>query len=105
VSAIRQAEARPIMEALHDRLIAVRDGLSSMSSLTKAIEYTLAHWGGLIRFLDEGRLEADTNIVERSIRPIALGRKNALLASDLGGRETYLASLSTRQSSWPRHDK
>jgi transposase len=35
------------------------------------IRYGLNHWDGLIRFLDDGRIELDTNIVERGIRPIA----------------------------------
>ena len=37
------------------------------------------------RFLDDGRIEIDSNVVERSIRPIALNRKNALLAGSDGG--------------------
>jgi hypothetical protein len=43
-------------------------------------------WKGLTRFLDDGRIEIDSNTVERSIRPIALTRKNALFAGhDWGG--------------------
>ena len=93
--AARQAESAPIMAALHARLLEVRDGLSQISTLTKAINYTLAHWAGLTRFLDDGRLEPDTNIVERPIRPISLGRKNSLFAGDEGGAETWaiLSSL------------
>jgi len=33
-----------------------------------------------VLFLDDCRLQLDTNMVERAIRPIALGRKNSLLA-------------------------
>ncbi len=44
------------------------------------IRYGLNHWDGLVRFLDNGRIELDTNIVERGIRPIVLNRKNALFA-------------------------
>ena len=53
------------------------------------------HWDGLIRFLDDGRAELDTNTVERAIRPVAVGCKNALLAgADSGGRHwTIIASL------------
>ena len=65
---VRQAESRPILEALHGRLVAMRDGLSRTSPLTKAIDYALDHWSGLDRFLDDGRLEPDTNVVERQIR-------------------------------------
>jgi len=50
---------------------------------------------GLARFLDDGRIEIDNNVVERSIRPIALNRKNALFAGSDGGGEHWavIASL------------
>ena len=82
------------MDALHARLLAVRDGLSQISPLTKAINYMLDHWSGLTRFLDDGRIEPDTNIVERPIRSIAIGKKNSLFCGDEGGGETW-AILST----------
>ena len=61
----------------------------------EAIGYALNHWDGLIRFLDDGRIELDTNTVERSMRPVALSRKNALFAgSDEGGANwAAIASL------------
>jgi transposase len=92
---VRQAEARPIMAALKARLMEVRSEISGQSSLAKAIAYTLGHWDGLIAFLDDGRIDVDTNAVERSMRPIGLGRKNALFAgSAAGGRDwAILASL------------
>jgi transposase len=47
------------------------------------------------RFLHDGRVELDTNPVERAIRPVALGRKNHLLAGSDGGghRWAVLCSL------------
>ena len=52
----------------------------------EAIAYVLAH-DGLRRFLDDGRIEMDSNSVENAIRPLALTRKNALFAGhDEGGR-------------------
>ncbi|MGA9849944.1 MAG: transposase, partial [Roseiarcus sp.] len=71
--AVRQAETKPLMEALKARLEAVKDGISRQSTLIKAIDYLLERWEGLTAFLDDGRLEPDTNTVERSIRPIATG--------------------------------
>jgi transposase len=51
------------------------------------------HWKGLTRFLDDGRLEVDTNTVERAIRPIKITAKNALFAgSDSGGRHWSVVS-------------
>ena len=63
--------------------------------MAKAIRYALNHWPGLVLFLDDGRLELDTNTVERALRPITLGRKNALFAgADSGGRHwAIVASL------------
>jgi transposase len=48
--------------------------------MAEAIRYALRHWDGLILFAGDGRIEMDTNTVERAIRPIALNRKNALFA-------------------------
>ena len=57
--------------------------------------YTLSRWEGLTRFLDDGCIEIDSNVVERSIRAIALNRKNALFAGSDGGAEHWavIASL------------
>jgi hypothetical protein len=55
------------------------------SKTAEAIGYTLNHWHGLVRFLEDGRIELDNNTVERAIRPLTLQRKNALFAGhDLG---------------------
>ena len=63
--------------------------VSRDSALAKAIRYGLRHWVGLERFLTDGRLELDTNIVEREIRPVAVTRKAALFAGSEGGGETW----------------
>lgn len=81
------------MEALKTRLEATRDGLSIHSSLLAAIDYTLNHWSGLILFLDDGRLEPGTDIVDRSIRQIGIGRRNSLFAGGAGGAETWRPGL------------
>lgn len=69
--------------------------VSGRSPIAEAMRYGLSRWNGLGRFLDDGRIEIDTNVVERSIRPIALNRKNALFAgSDEGGANwAIIASL------------
>ena len=54
-----------------------------------AIRYASSRWEGLTLFIDDGGIELDNNIIERSIRPIALRpeRKNALFAGSDGGAE------------------
>ncbi|WP_373424793.1 transposase, partial [Mesorhizobium sp. SARCC-RB16n] len=64
------------------------------SKLAEAIRYPLARWAGLGRFLDDGRVEIDSNVVERLIRPIALNRKNALFAGSDGDGEHWAAIAS-----------
>jgi transposase len=83
----RQQSSRPLVEALHNWLNERLARISGGSALAQAIRYALNHWDGLTLFLDDGRVELDTNTVERAMRPVALGRKNALFAgSDNGGR-------------------
>lgn len=91
----RQAETKPILEALKEHLMTVLSEISGQSLLAKAIRYTLGHWDGLVAFLGDGRIDVDTNPVERSMRPIGLGRKNALFAGSSGGGRSWaiLASL------------
>src|SRR6516164_3179012 len=43
--------------------------LPGWSPLAKAMRYAISHWSGLILYLDDGRLEMDTNVVERALRP------------------------------------
>ena len=57
--------------------------------LADAIRYALTRWNALCRFLDDGRIELDTNTVERAIRPVALGRKNHLFAGSDGGADRW----------------
>ena len=63
------------------------------SDLTKAMRYALRHWDGLILYLNDGRLEMDTNVVERAIRLVTITRKNSLFAgSDAGARRWAIAN-------------
>jgi len=93
--AARQREAAPIVAAIKPWLEAQLSRISSSSGLAEHIRYTLGVWPGLTRFLDDGRLELDTNPVENLIRPVALTRKNALFAGHELGAENWalLASI------------
>jgi transposase len=91
----RQARTRPLVEALRIWLDEQLERVPGRSPIAEAMRYGTSHWQGLCRFLDDGRVEIDTNVVERAIRPIALNRKNALFAgSDEGGANwAIIASL------------
>jgi transposase len=84
--AARQERSRIVIDDLCQYLKARQRQVSPKAKIGEAINYALTRWDGLSRFLDDGRIDLDSNTVERSIRPLALNRKNALFAgSDEGG--------------------
>ncbi len=93
--AVRQAKSAPILADLMTWLSARLELISQKSDLAKAIRYVQTHWEGLTRFVEDGRIELDTNTVERAIRPLTLTRKNSLFAGSEGGAQHWavLASL------------
>ena len=84
-----------MVDALKPWLEASLAKVSKGSTLAEALRYGLNHWDGLCRFLDDGRIEIDSNTVERSIRGLALTRKNALFAGHDHGAANWamIASL------------
>lgn len=91
----RQERAAPILARLDDWLRHHRARSSAKSPLGEALAYIAKYREGLGRFLTDGRIEIDNNTVERTIRPIALSRKNALFAGHDAGAENWavIASL------------
>jgi hypothetical protein len=91
----RREHSAPIVAALKPWLEAQLSRIPAKSQLAGDINYALSLWPGLTRFLEDGRLELDTNPVENQIRPLALTRKNALFAGNEVGAENWamLASL------------
>src|SRR5450830_615657 len=84
--AMRQTESNSIVTGLHTWLTEQIKTLSRKSVTMEAITYAFNQWSALSRYLDDGRIEIDNNAAERSVRGIAIGRKNYLfLGSDLGG--------------------
>jgi transposase len=85
---VRQTQSRPLLDSLREWFETTLSKLSRKSETTAAIRYALSRWGALTRFVDDGRIEIDNNAAERSLRGVALGRKNYLFAgSDAGGKQ------------------
>lgn len=83
----RKARAGPLLEAFRDWLLASHGKAPARSALAQAMKYTLNRWPALTRYVEDGRLPLDTNAVENSIRPLALGRRNWMFAgSPAGGK-------------------
>ena len=85
--ALRQAKAKPILEDMRTYLQREQPQVLPKSPEGQAIAYTLSNWQALVRYCEDGELEIDNNGAERSLRGVAVGRKNWMfLGSDKGGR-------------------
>ena len=84
---LRQKKAQPILEDIHAYLVREQPQVLPKSPEGEAIAYTLSNWKALIRYCEDGDLEIDNNGAERSLRGVAVGRKNWMFyGSDYGGR-------------------
>ncbi len=84
--AVRQTQSKPLLDSLRQWFEETLSKLSRKSETTVAIRYALSRWDALTRYLEDGYIEVDNNAAERSLRGVALGRKNYLFAgSDAGG--------------------
>jgi transposase len=94
-NAARQDRSKLIIDAFERWLAQSRARVSAKSPTGEALKYIAKYWDGLILFLNDGRIELDSNAVERTIRPIALNRKNALFAGHDAGAQNWavIASL------------
>lgn len=80
IKSYRQQHAVPVLDTLYDTLKTMLIKLLAGNPLIKAINYTLKRWEKLCLYTTNGILQIDNNLVENSIRPVALGRKNYLFA-------------------------
>lgn len=93
--AVRQEKTAPKIISFKNWLEQARSQVSTKSPTGAALKYIARYWDGLILFLTDRRIEIDNNTVERTIRPIALSRKNELFAGHETGAQNWamLASL------------
>ena len=94
--ALRQAKSIPILEDIKAYLEREQPTVLPKSPEGTAIAYTLSNWGALVRYCADGDLEIDNNGAERSLRGIAVGRRNwTFLGSDNGGRTAAILTSMT----------
>lgn len=95
---LRQEKSAPVLKEIEDWLSKTYPSALPKSPIGKAMAYAVSNWKALNRYLEDGALEIDNNLVEQMFRPVALGRHNYLFAgSDRGGRTA--AALYTLISS------
>lgn len=83
---VRQLRTKPVLEELKTWMGETLAQVSAKSPMALAIGYAVSNWSALVRFVGDGRIEAENNAAERALRAVAIGRKNFLhLGSDAGG--------------------
>ncbi len=94
---LRRQRSRLILDDIRAYLEKERQHVLPKSPIGVAVGYALSNWQALVRYLEDGDLEIDNNPAERSLRGIAIGRKNWMFyGSDNGGRTgAVLTSLIT----------
>lgn len=93
--ALRRERSVEALDKLKRWLVVTHDNEPPSTDMAKATAYPINHWIALTRFLEDGRLRLDNNLVEQQLRDIALGRKNFLFAGshDAAHRAARLYSL------------
>jgi transposase len=79
---VRQSESQMILNRIHKALKIYSSKARPKENLGKAVMYSLNHWKGLEKYVQHGKAEIDNNLVENSVRPTALGKKNWMFIGD-----------------------
>ena len=88
IECIRQRESVPVIKELKKYLLECRQGVLPKSRLGKAIEYAFGQWEWLETYIHNGLVDIDNNSCERSMRKVAIGRKNYMFVGSKAGGHT-----------------
>lgn len=93
--AVRAAEACPIWERLKKALALLTPKVLPQNRMGLALGYGTKLWDGLCRYVGDGEIEIDSNLIENAIRPTAIGKKNFLFIGhpDAGWRSAVMYSI------------
>lgn len=93
IKKLRQEKAKPVLDEFYEWLLKqASEDLLPNSSIGKAVNYALRVWPRLVRYIEEGTFEIDNNLIENTIRPVAIGRKNYMFAGSHNGAK-YAAMM------------
>ncbi|MEH2471781.1 transposase [Nitrobacteraceae bacterium AZCC 2161] len=109
---LRQKHSVPVLNALKAWLDEIKPKVLPDSKLGDAVSYTLNQWDYLTRYIEDGRMPIDNNLLERDIRIFATGRKSWLFSDTVEGAKAsaviYSLMLTCRACgveplTWLRH--
>jgi transposase len=94
-AAMRVWQSQPVLNRLHRTMELIRRKTLPQGLLGQAIDYALKRWEALTRFVEDGSLEIDNNLIENSIRPSAVGKRNWLFIGhpEAGERSAVIYTL------------
>jgi hypothetical protein len=72
---VRQERAAPMLDELKSWMNNTLAQVSAKSPMALAIGYSLSNWAAMVRFVDDGRIEAHNNVAGRALGGVAIGRK------------------------------
>jgi transposase/uncharacterized coiled-coil protein SlyX len=101
--ALRRAEALLILARMKARFDEVRPTLRPTAKLAEAIDYVLNRWEAFVRYTEDGMIPIDNNVIERLLRPIAIGRKNYMFFGSEHGGQTAATLYTLVQSARRNH--
>lgn len=81
----RTKKSVPVLKKLEDYLRSLVTRTLPKAPLMEALNYSLNQWNEIQRIFEDGRFHLDNNMIEREMRPIAIGRKNYLFAGSHDG--------------------
>ena len=84
---LRQEKSKPILEKFNTWIDEIYPTVLPQSSLGNAVNYCIKYRVGLMRYLEDGRLEIDNNLTEQQIKPLVIARKNFLFCDSVSGAE------------------
>ena len=94
--ALRQEKSLPILEDMEGYLRRQQTHVLPKEPIAEAIGYALKNWSALKRYCEDGDLSIDNNGAERSLRGVAVGRRNwTFFGSDRGGQTAAVLSSFT----------
>jgi transposase len=81
----RLKQEKPVLDAFWTWVESARSQLLPKSKLAEAVNYALNHKEGLMTYLQDGNCSISNNLVENSIRPFTVGRRNWLFSGSPRG--------------------
>lgn len=91
---VRRERALPLLDKLIERAYVLQNQTLPSGKLGEALAYLIKQWPKLVRYVEDGRLEIDTNLAENAIRPFARGRRAWLFADTVSGAKASAAFFS-----------